>query len=76
VIDTNVDREVLIATFVSRVKLAKMSREAAAEEGAREWDETNTWFASASQASGSFLWYCDEFGLEPDAVRRAIRERK
>jgi hypothetical protein len=41
-----------------------------------EWERAKGWIASNSYAPGSFLWCCDQYELEPDAVRRAIKERK
>ncbi len=37
------------------------------EKGARAW------FLSASRNPGSFIWVCDQLGLEPTAVKRASR---
>ena len=35
--------------------------------------EAVLWVGGDSTARGSFLWVCDLLGLEPDAVRRALR---
>lgn len=72
----SVDRAVLEATFRSRIELAKMTELEAQTQARDEWLRTQGWIRSQSQATGSFLWFCDEFELDPSAVRRAIRERK
>ncbi len=72
----DLDREVLAATFASRVRLAKMTEEEAVCQAIGEYKRTLKWVASPSKAEGSFLWTCDYFDLEPDAVRRAIQEKK
>ncbi len=74
--DDAVDKEVLGATFAARVRLAKLTEEEAAEQAHEEWCRTQKWLVSTSQKPGSFLWFCDEFDLDPSAVRRAIKERK
>lgn len=33
------------------------------------------WITNDTKEKGSFRWVCDLFGLEPDAVRRAMKER-
>jgi hypothetical protein len=70
------DKETLAAIFASRVALAKKSLEEAIEEITRDYEHTKTWVSSQSQKEGSFLWFCDVFDLEPDAVRRAIKEKR
>ena len=70
------DREVLAAVFAARVQLAKKSLERVLEEAAEEHTRALAWVQSNSKKEKSFLWYCDEFELEPDAVRRAIREKR
>jgi hypothetical protein len=70
------DKETLAALFASRVALAKKSLAEAIEEITRDYENTKTWVASQSQKEGSFLWFCDVFELEPDAVRRAIKEKR
>jgi len=72
----NIDREVLAATFASRVALAKKTHDEAVREASMEWEKTQLWVKSRSEALGSFQWFCDEFELDASAVRRAIRERK
>lgn len=74
--DTDADRETLAAIFGSRVQLAKMSEEQAVELAQQEYRKTIKWVSSPSTKNGSFLWYCDVFDLEPDAVRRAIQEKR
>lgn len=70
------DREVLAAIFASRVSLAKKTEDQAADEARTEHQRAIKWVANNSQKEGSFLWMCDEFELEPDAVRRAIMEKR
>lgn len=72
-LNTDVDREILAGIFKSRVELAKKSPEKAAEEAREEHARNLKWFASNSKAKGSFLWTCDLFDLEPDAVRRELK---
>lgn len=76
----NRDHEVLSAIFAARVALAKRTLEdvqaTAIAEAELEWRLTQKWVASSSTAEGSFLDFCDEFDLDPSAVRRAIKERK
>lgn len=71
-----VDNDILAATFAARVQLAKETEEEAVAAGRAEWHRTQKWVASSSRQSGSFLWFCDEFDLDADAVRRAIREKR
>lgn len=70
----NADGEILASIFASRIMFAKKTREEAIEEAGVEWDKTQKWVASSSQREGSFLWMCDEFDLDPGAVRREIRK--
>lgn len=72
----DMDLDVLRAIFASRVRLAKMTEEEAITSARSEWTENQAWIKSNSQQEKSFVWMCDEFDLEPDAVRRAIKERK
>lgn len=72
----DMDRETLAAVFASRVKLAKMTPEEAVDQALVEHKRTLRWVASNSAKEGSFLWMCDFFDLEVDAVRRAIQEKK
>ena len=70
------DLDVLRAIFASRVFLAKRTEEEAVQMARDEYRDNLMWVASNSQKEKSFCWFCDEFDLEPDAVRRAIKERK
>lgn len=72
----SVDTEVLAATFAARCQLAKKTEEEAMAEAVLELRKTVAWIASASQKEGTFLWFCDEFDLDPGAVRRAIAEKR
>ena len=66
------ERDVLAATFQARVKLARQSRDNAAKEADTEWLSNREWFLSTRRVPGSFLWMCDEFDLEPSAVRKQV----
>lgn len=70
------EREELAKRFAQRVRLLKMTEDECAEEARQEHRFLTKWAASKSQKIGSFIWFCDEFGMEFDAVRRAIQERK
>lgn len=70
------DREVLSAVFASRISLAKKTEDEAADEIRAERLKALEWIASNSRKVGSFLWNCDFFDQEPDAVRRAVREKR
>lgn len=70
-----VDRETLAAIFASRVSLAKRTEDEAAADARVEHQKTVKWIASPSKQEGSFLWFCEDFELAPDAVRRAIANR-
>ena len=72
----DVDRETLAAIFASRVTLAKKTPAEAASEAITEHGKTAEWVKSNSKKEGSFLWMCDEFELEPSAVRREIEKRR
>lgn len=70
------DHEVLQAVFASRIALAKRTEEEAAEDARAEHSACCAWVNSNARAEKSFLWYCDYFDFEPDAVRRAIQEKR
>lgn len=70
------DREVLASIFASRVSLAKMTEDEAAEASRLEHHRTLQWVKSESQKEQSFRWFCDMFDLEASAVRRAIQEKR
>ena len=72
---TTVDRDTLAAIFASRVSLAKRTEDEAAEDARAEHRKATKWFNSPATREGSFIWFCEEFEHEPDAVRRAIRNR-
>jgi hypothetical protein len=72
----DVDLDVLRSVFISRVQLAKRTEEEAGEDAKIEHRRCLAWVKSNSRAERSFLWYCEHFDLEPDAVRRAIQEKK
>ena len=62
--------------FAERAVLAKLTEEEAVAATRKEWAAVQRWVASDSTKPGSFLHACDTFDIEPDAARRAIRERK
>ncbi len=70
-----VDRETLAAIFASRVSLAKKTEDQAAEDARVEHRKTLRWVDSNTQKEGGFLFFCEEFDLPPDAVRRAIKDK-
>ena len=70
-----VDRETLAAIFASRVSLAKRTEDEAAADAREEHRKTMKWIASPARVEKSFLWFCDEFELEADSVRKAIKDR-
>ena len=70
------DHDILAATFAARVQLAKETEEECVGKARAEWERAQQWVRSSSQRDGSFLWYCEEFDLDPSAVRRAIREKR
>lgn len=72
--DSSADLEVLSAVFLARLDLRKLSAEQAAGEAHEEWHNNIAWFESRSTARGSFLWYCQQLGLEPAAVRQSIAD--
>ena len=74
--DKAYDKEVLAAVFASRVGLAKKSEEEAVADARLEHQRTIAWIASNSEKEKSFVWFCDEFDLDADTVRRAIREKR
>jgi hypothetical protein len=58
------------------VQLAKKTEEEVAADAIRELRLALAWVKSPAVKQGSFLWFCDEFDLEPTAVRRAIQEKR
>lgn len=70
------ERESLAAIFASRVSLAKKTIEQAMAEAIVDYHNTVAWIKSSKDAYGSFLWFCDEFELDPGTVRKAIKEKK
>lgn len=71
-----IDVSVLRAVFAARVQLAKETEEEAVDKCRKDWAITQLWVKSQSEKEGSFNWFCDEFDLDPSAVRRAIQERR
>lgn len=71
-----VDRDDTAKRFAERVVLAKMTLEDALKQTVREWKFVQRWLHDTSIKTGSFLFMCDEFDLEPDAVRKAIAEKR
>ena len=66
------DRETLAAIFTSRVSTCKKSEQEVASEAIAERLRCLQWLKSNKTDEGTFLWFCDEFDLAPDAVRKAI----
>jgi hypothetical protein len=72
----DVDLDILRSIFASRVQLAKRTEEEAGEDAKAEWRRCQAWVKSNSAKEKSFVWFCDYFEFEPDAVRRAIVEKR
>lgn len=72
----DLDRETLAAIFAARVSLLKKTPDEAAEDARSEHARAVIWMKSKSMKDGAFLWFCDEFELDPGAVRRAIAEKR
>lgn len=66
------DLDTLAAIFEARVRLAKEDEDTAVKTARQEWLDNKLWVWSNAVKQGSFLWFCDQFNLRPDAVRRAI----
>lgn len=69
------DREEQAKRFAERVTLAKLTEAEAIAQTTKEWWSVQRWVASSTMAPGSFLYMCDVFELEPDAVRKAIKDK-
>lgn len=41
----------------------------------KAWAQSVKWIESNAKDKGSFRWVCDFLDLEPDAVRRAAKEK-
>lgn len=61
------------AVLERRFIAAAQSEEAYVAAARKARREAIAWIADGSTAKGSFMWVCDLLGLEPDAVRRALR---
>lgn len=72
---TAVDREVLSAVFASRITLARKSKEDALAEAVQEHARAGSWIKSNTRKEGSFLWFCEQFGIEPSAVRMTLEKK-
>ena len=76
----NIDHDTrsdLAKDFAWLVLLAKLkTKDAVSRFAISEWERAKKWVASDSEVPGSFCWCCDQYDLEPDAVRRAIKEGK
>lgn len=70
-----IDHEVLAAVFASAVRTVKKSKEEVVAEAVSEWEHLQVWLCSNTRGEQSFLWYCDEFDLDPAVVRKAIKEK-
>jgi len=69
-----IDGAVLAAIMTSRVETAKRTVEEVIDEAIQDHEECLRWFASDATTKGSLRWFCEILDLEPDAVRRAVRE--
>ena len=72
----DVDSTILAATFASAVQLAKKTEDEVVIEAIAEWRSKLKWISSTSKQPGSFIWTCIEFDLDPDCVRKAIKEKR
>lgn len=70
----NIDRETLAAIFTARVTMLKKTPDQAAEDARKDHASCVKWMKSNSTQEGSYLWFCDEFDLDPGAVRKAMQE--
>ena len=68
------DGAVLAAIMKSRVETAKKTVEEVIDEAIEEHEACLRWFDSDATTKGSLRWFCEILDLEPDAVRRAVRE--
>lgn len=67
----NMDRAILSSVMLARIMTAKLSLDDAMEMARGEWEADVLWITSNAKGEGSFLWFCDQLDLEPDAVREA-----
>lgn len=72
---SSTDREVLSAIFASRITLAKKSKEDALAEAIQEHARAGQWIKANTKKEGSFLWFCEQFGIEPSAVRMSLEKK-
>ena len=72
----DLDRETLAAIFTARITITKKTPDEAAEDARNEHASCIKWMRSSSMKEGSYLWFCDEFDLDPGAVRKAVKERQ
>ena len=69
------DKAILQSVLQARVEQAKeKDKEKVVENALLEWHANKYWFSSEVTGRGSFLWFCDQLGLDPAAVREAISE--
>ena len=68
----NMDQQILASVFIARLDLARQDLHETLEEATKEWHSNHLWLRSDATGSGTFLWYCDQLGLDPTAVRKSI----
>jgi len=68
----SVERDILAATFQSRIRLVRLARGQASTDADAEWVSNREWFLARTKTPGSFLWFCAEFDLERSAVLKAL----
>lgn len=64
-------RGVLERRFIA----AAQSEDSYAAAARKAHREATRWIHGDVKGKGSFLWTCDLLGLEPDAVRRALKTK-
>lgn len=70
--DINADRAILSSVFLARVELAKLSESEAVADAAEDHSDNLLWFGSNVKGKGTFVWFCEQLGLEPTAVRKEL----
>jgi hypothetical protein len=68
----NADKSILASIMLARIHHARQSFSEAISDAEQEYDANIKWLASDNAGRGSFVWFCGELALEPDAVRDAI----
>lgn len=76
VIPTQAETEYWAGVLERRFIAAAQSEDAYAAAARTAHQQAVEWANHDSDIKGGFLWVCDLLGLEPDAVRRAMKVRK